>query len=327
MNFITLFESTMETLDNGGRVSMKLLKRITEDVDISDIDWCGYILDCLHTCKKNWKDVKTRKNFYYGPLTFLCYYEKIVLKFDIISDERSELVRTLRNGVKKFEDGQMMIDFCKQYGELFNDNEFNLYESSKDDDSKGKPGGDNENNNHDDDGAPTADANNQKESDNQKKEQNKEEIDKQPEESGSEGTVESRSEGTEENGSEGTKEGSDGKEENMNGDDREVTNQMDVDNHNEELNKEKGANETKDNDKMNNNEMKNDSVQVKQDVDKDKNAEKEKVETKKEKQDKADMVDNVQEKQGDHKDEIGEDKFWNTKFTDSQCEEMENQAK
>ncbi|GJS59522.1 hypothetical protein Tco_0654306 [Tanacetum coccineum] len=72
MNFITLFGSTMGTLDNGGRVSTKLLKRITEDVDISDIDWCGYILDCLHTSKKNRKDVKTRKNFYYGPLTFLC---------------------------------------------------------------------------------------------------------------------------------------------------------------------------------------------------------------------------------------------------------------
>ncbi|GKD90522.1 hypothetical protein Tco_1366029 [Tanacetum coccineum] len=132
------------------------------------------------------------------------YYEKTVLKFDIIFDERSELVRTLRNGVKKFEGDQMMIDFCKQYGELFNDNEFNLYESSKDDDSEGEPDGDNENNNHDDDGAPTADANKQKESDNQKKEQNKEEIDKQTEESGSEGTEESGSEGTEENGSEET---------------------------------------------------------------------------------------------------------------------------
>ncbi|GJZ43371.1 hypothetical protein Tco_0590626 [Tanacetum coccineum] len=259
MNFITLFGSTMRTLDNGGRVSTKLLKRITHDVDISNIDWCGYILDCLHTSKKNWKDVKTRKNFYYGPLTFLCplyldstifpdlrvlrhrpalrswntttmkkrikmetetrclgklehhgefdpeeehdgmnvykgldvyvppinnkepetkeeYYEKIVLKFDIISDERSELVRMLRNAVKKFKDNQMMINFCKQYGELFNDNEFNLYKSSKDNDSEGGPNGDNENNNHDEDGAPTADANKKKESENQKKREKKKRL-------------------------------------------------------------------------------------------------------------------------------------------------------
>nr|GEV14801.1 hypothetical protein [Tanacetum cinerariifolium] len=140
----------------------------------------------------------------------------------------SELVRTLRNGVKTSKDDHIVIDFCKQYGELFNDNEFN-HESSKDDDSEGEPDGDNENNNHDDDGAPTADAN-----------------------KGSEGTGENRSEGTEG--------GSDGKEEKMNGDDREVTVQMDVNNQNEEINKQKDANETKDNDNMNNNEMKNDSV-------------------------------------------------------------------
>ncbi|GKB82053.1 ulp1 protease family, C-terminal catalytic domain-containing protein [Tanacetum coccineum] len=178
------------------------------------------------------------------------YYEKIVLKFDIISDERSELVRTLRNGVKKFENDNMMIDFCKQYGELFNDHEFsNLYESSKEDDSEVTI-----------------------------KRKNK--------------TEESGSEGTEESGSEATEGGSDGKEENMNGDEREVTAQMDVDNQNKELNKEKDANETEDNDKMNNN-----------------------------------KIDNVEEKQGDHKDETGEDEFWNTQFTDSQCEELENQAK
>ncbi|GJR17280.1 putative reverse transcriptase domain-containing protein [Tanacetum coccineum] len=158
-----------------------------------------------------------------------------------------------------------------------------------------EPDGDNENNNHDDDGAPTTDANKQKESDNQKKEQNKEEIDKQIEESGSEGT--------EENGSEATEGGSNGKGENMNGDDRE----------------------------MNNNEMKNDSVQEKQDIDKDENAKKEKVKTEKEKQDKADEVDNVQEKQGDAKDEIGEDEFWNTQFyltnqKQKHVTELENQA-
>ncbi|GJR53540.1 hypothetical protein Tco_1404061 [Tanacetum coccineum] len=66
MNFITLFGSTMGTLDNGGRVSTKLLKRITEDVDISSIRLVRgtYLTAC--TSKKNGKgkDVKTRKKFY-----------------------------------------------------------------------------------------------------------------------------------------------------------------------------------------------------------------------------------------------------------------------
>ncbi|GJU09719.1 hypothetical protein Tco_1132115 [Tanacetum coccineum] len=41
MNFITLFGSTMGTLENGGRVPTKLLKCYKEDDDISNIDWCG----------------------------------------------------------------------------------------------------------------------------------------------------------------------------------------------------------------------------------------------------------------------------------------------
>nr|GFA34384.1 peptidase C48, SUMO/sentrin/Ubl1 [Tanacetum cinerariifolium] len=61
----------MGTLKNGGRVPTKLLKCIKEKDDIAEIDWCDYILDCLRTSKLNWKDVKTKKNFYYGPLTFL----------------------------------------------------------------------------------------------------------------------------------------------------------------------------------------------------------------------------------------------------------------
>nr|GEV26554.1 hypothetical protein [Tanacetum cinerariifolium] len=254
MNFITLFESTMGTLDNGGRVSTKLLKRITEDVDISDIDWCGPALRSWNTAtrKKRIKmETETRclgKLKHHGEFDpeeehdRMNVYKGLDVYVPPINDKepekRSELVRTLRNGVKKFEDNHIMIDFCKQYGGLFNDNEFNLYESSKDDDSE--------------------------------------------EESGSEGTEESGSEGTKVNGSEGTEGGSDGKEEKINGDDREVTVQMDVDNQNGEINKQKDANETEDNDNMNNNEMKNDLVQEKQDADKDENAEKEKVKMEKE---------------------------------------------
>ncbi|GJS23282.1 hypothetical protein Tco_0451914 [Tanacetum coccineum] len=243
----------MGTLNNGGKVLTKLLKRITEDVDISDIDWCRPALRSWNTTtmKKRIKiETETRclgkleHNGEFDPEEEhdgMNVYKGLDVYIPPINDKepekkRSELVRTLRNGVKKFEYDQMMIDFCKQYGELFNDNEFNLYESSKDDDSEEK--------------------------------------------------------------------GSDGKEENMNGDDKEVTVQMDVNNQNEELNKEKDANKTEDNDKMNNNEMKNDSVQMKQDVDKDKNAEKEKVETEKEKQDKAGKVDNCEEMENQAKEEI-----------------------
>ncbi|GJW11376.1 ulp1 protease family, C-terminal catalytic domain-containing protein [Tanacetum coccineum] len=211
MNFITLFGSTMGTLDNGGRVLTKLLKRITEDVDISDIDWCGYILDCLQTSKKNWKDVKTQNNFYYGPLKFLCF-----------DPEEEQDGRNVYKGLDVYVPpiNDKEPETKEEYKQTFNDAEFNLYESSNDEDSEGDVDGDNDKNNNDDDGAPTADANKIKESEKQKKKRNKEEIDKQTEESGSEGTEESGSKGTEENGK-------------------------------------KDANETEDNDKMNNNKIDN----------------------------------------------------------------------
>nr|GFA13777.1 hypothetical protein [Tanacetum cinerariifolium] len=232
----------MGTLESDRRVLTKLLKCIKEEDAIAEIDWCGYILDCLRNGKVNWKDVKNKNNFYYGPLTFLCllyldsnffldlniirhrpairswntmmirkrinmetrqkclgslehhedfnpeekqigidlykgldvyneplsdripvtreeYYEKIIQKFDKISKERSKLVRTLRDRVTKFENDQMMIKFCKQYRELFNDNEFNVSESYMDDYREGDSDADDNNKKNDDERATMANGN------------------------------------------------------------------------------------------------------------------------------------------------------------------------
>ena len=58
INFLMLFASTMGTLDSGGKCPYNVLRNVKEDDDIADIDWCGYILDCLKGSKHNWKDVK-----------------------------------------------------------------------------------------------------------------------------------------------------------------------------------------------------------------------------------------------------------------------------
>ena len=72
INFLTLFASTMGTLDSGGKCPDNVLRNVREDDDIADIDWCGYILDCLEGSKHNWEDVKRSGNYYYyGPLTLL----------------------------------------------------------------------------------------------------------------------------------------------------------------------------------------------------------------------------------------------------------------
>ncbi|GJT22215.1 hypothetical protein Tco_0892152 [Tanacetum coccineum] len=150
----------------------------------------------------------------------------------------------------------------KEYGKLFNDDEFNQYESSNNEDSEGDADADNDkNNNNDDDGAPTADANKKmkvtikrkrktkktlikEQKKVQVKEQKKVEVKEQKkvelkeQKKTEEGTEESGTEGTEEDRNEGKDDGKevqdDEKGEKMTGDNKEVAVQMDVDNHNEE---------------------------------------------------------------------------------------------
>ena len=71
INFLTLFASTMGKVDNGAKVFKTVLKHVKESDEISDIDWCGYIMDCLETSKQNWEKVKIG-DYFYGPATFLC---------------------------------------------------------------------------------------------------------------------------------------------------------------------------------------------------------------------------------------------------------------
>nr|GEX41364.1 hypothetical protein [Tanacetum cinerariifolium] len=169
------------------------------------------------------------------------FYEKRIQTFDKVLEERCVLIHTLTYGVTNESD----VD------------------------------GDNDKNNKNDgDGEPMADVKKKNKSNNEKEKQNKEDIDNEIK---SEGTKESRNEGTKENGSETTKGKSNGKEENMNGDEREVKAQMDVDNH---------------------------EKHEKQDTDKDENDVKEKIETVKEKQDKADKVDNCEELENQAMEEI-----------------------
>nr|GEZ24187.1 hypothetical protein [Tanacetum cinerariifolium] len=94
------------------------------------------------------------------------YFAKIINQFEKTLEEKTELIHTLTYGVTKFEDDQMMFDFCKQYKEMFNDAEFNLYESSKDEDSDNDSDPDNDNN-KDDEEEPMVVGKNQNENERQ----------------------------------------------------------------------------------------------------------------------------------------------------------------
>ncbi|GJU10504.1 hypothetical protein Tco_1132900 [Tanacetum coccineum] len=48
VNFLTLLTNTMGKADGlKGQICLDVVKRLRKDSVISDIDWCGYIYDCL----------------------------------------------------------------------------------------------------------------------------------------------------------------------------------------------------------------------------------------------------------------------------------------
>ncbi|GKD56422.1 hypothetical protein Tco_1289809 [Tanacetum coccineum] len=85
VNHLTLFTNTMGKADRlNGQICLDVARRLREDSVISDIDWCGYIYDCLRDSK-----LPPGTNHYIGPLTFL-----ILLYLDSTKFDRFPVVRT-----------------------------------------------------------------------------------------------------------------------------------------------------------------------------------------------------------------------------------------
>nr|GEU57400.1 hypothetical protein [Tanacetum cinerariifolium] len=151
INFLTHFGSTMGTLENGERVPKKLVIFIKEETDISDIHWCGYILDCLHDSKHIWEKLKTSNNYYYGTLTFLCL---LYLDSTFFSD--LNIIRhkpSIRSRNTQMMRKRIMMETSKgclgniEHHENFNPDEYQNDEYSE---SKSESDADNKNKNNDD---------------------------------------------------------------------------------------------------------------------------------------------------------------------------------
>ncbi|GJR53536.1 ulp1 protease family, C-terminal catalytic domain-containing protein [Tanacetum coccineum] len=247
------------------------------------------------------------------PVTKEEFYEKIIEKFTKITEERSELIETLRAGMTKFGEDQGISDFYDQYKNLFKDAEFNYYDSSMDEYSESESDADNNNN---------------KKNDDEEEKEKRNDISKGTEEAGREQKEDEEDEQDDLN--------NEHEFEKLTGDDREVAVSMEVDeteNEKEkqtenvkeqqaEKEKEKQAeNEEKQDDigkgtEEAGSETKNDGEEVHAKVDdpneqmKDKEADKQKVN---------DGNENEKDKQ---------DEFMNKEYdlTESECEELEYQA-
>ncbi|PWA52864.1 hypothetical protein CTI12_AA450410 [Artemisia annua] len=83
INLVVLIATVLFEAMKDGTSNQRILYSISSNHDkINEMDWCGYLIDCLKKCKKEWNP-NNKKSYYCGPLTFLTlfYVQKIECDF------------------------------------------------------------------------------------------------------------------------------------------------------------------------------------------------------------------------------------------------------
>ncbi|CAI9269216.1 unnamed protein product [Lactuca saligna] len=81
INFLVLFINTFYESTSMGKCNLNPLYLIRRDIDLSSIDWCDYIVDCLVRTKKVYNPEK-ESSFFYEPATYLMLLYVDTFKFD-----------------------------------------------------------------------------------------------------------------------------------------------------------------------------------------------------------------------------------------------------
>nr|GFA46346.1 ulp1 protease family, C-terminal catalytic domain-containing protein [Tanacetum cinerariifolium] len=100
-----------------GQICLDVVRRLREDSVISDIDWCGYIYDCLRDCK-----LPSGTNHHLGPLTFLiALFKRAEEKLVAICSERVILENLMRKASSDYPGDQKFIELQEKYVQVFRD--------------------------------------------------------------------------------------------------------------------------------------------------------------------------------------------------------------
>ncbi|KAD4982386.1 hypothetical protein E3N88_19057 [Mikania micrantha] len=69
LDFLMLFLSTIVECHAHGKCKLDVLNYLADDTDISKVNWCSYIIDCIEKCKYGW--LPNTKSPFKGPLAVL----------------------------------------------------------------------------------------------------------------------------------------------------------------------------------------------------------------------------------------------------------------
>ncbi|CAH1454220.1 unnamed protein product [Lactuca virosa] len=76
VNFLVLICNTLGQSKSMSTCDVSMLAKVSEDLDLSDIDWCSYVLECLKNTKNAWNPMSDT-SYYVGPIVLLTDVETI----------------------------------------------------------------------------------------------------------------------------------------------------------------------------------------------------------------------------------------------------------
>nr|GEX38386.1 peptidase C48, SUMO/sentrin/Ubl1 [Tanacetum cinerariifolium] len=128
MNILTLIPNTLGSCENNSSLKFTVLRNVFEGDDVSDIDWCSYILECasvskVDTSKKEKKDV-----VYYGPVMFLMEFYELIEESILI--DKSEIEEKINENLIKFQNDERLIQLRDKMKVIFKEPNIHEYLSS-----------------------------------------------------------------------------------------------------------------------------------------------------------------------------------------------------
>ncbi|GKA84341.1 peptidase C48, SUMO/sentrin/Ubl1, partial [Tanacetum coccineum] len=118
---------------NVNKLTIKALSdNVFEGDDVSDIDWCSYIIECASVSKLDWATKLKKKDVvYYGPVMFLMeLYEMLEENINNILIEKSEIEEKINESLIKFQDDEKLLQLKQRMKDIFKEPDMPEYLSS-----------------------------------------------------------------------------------------------------------------------------------------------------------------------------------------------------
>ncbi|CAI9262325.1 unnamed protein product [Lactuca saligna] len=136
VNIFVMLCNTLGQSMSMGTCDLSMLSKVTKDLDLSDIDWCGYVFDCLKDTNSAWNP-NNKKGFYIEPIIFLLATDAGSVKIshgwfkatlstikemhDMLMHQNKVLEDKINDTVKKYPENQLVKEWKNKLNDLFNE--------------------------------------------------------------------------------------------------------------------------------------------------------------------------------------------------------------